>query len=221
MSISPPADAVSTPDPAETLAPLEMPDAGVHRYLRRFNIGAVYIIAGSAGFPSIIGSGTDLATELAAARKAWPKDLDPLVLAAAWRCFDLRTAQQVVTLALASDLRQAKRDGPRFAVTVSEATVAITAAAGRLHFRLTDHAAVLARAKAAGVELESQLAAAQNAGQLSEFNHEYQRRRLAAKMVGRRFISYQEARARLRALLAATAAGKFNGDVIRRVFEGE
>jgi hypothetical protein len=40
-------------------------------------------------------------------------------------------------------------------------------------------------------------------------------------MAGRRFISYQEARARLRALLAAAAAGKLTGDVIRRVFEGE
>ena len=164
MSISKPADAVSTPDPADIFAPLELPDAGVQRYLRRFNIGVVYIIAGSAGFPCIVGSGTDLATELAAARKAWPKDLDPPLLAAAWWCFDLRTAQQVVTLALASDLRQAKRDGTHFAVTVSEATVAITAAAGRLHFRLTDHAAVLARAKAAGVELESKLIAAQDEG---------------------------------------------------------
>jgi hypothetical protein len=189
--------------------------------LRRFNIGAVYIIAGSAGFPCIIGSGTDLATELAAARKAWPRNIDPPILTAAWWCFDLRTAQQVVTLALASDLRQAKRDGLRFAVTVSEATVAITAAAGRLHFRLTDHAAVLARAKAAGVELESKLTAAQDAGQLREFNQEYQRRRLAAKMAGRRFIGYQEARARLRALLAAAAAGKFTGNVILRVFDGE
>jgi hypothetical protein len=221
MAISPPADAVSRPDPADTPAPLELPDAGVQRYLRRFNVAAVYIIAGSAGFPCIIGSGTDLATELAAARKAWQKDLDPPVLAAAWWCFDLRTAQQVVTLALASDLRQAKRDGSRLAVTVSEATVAITAAAGRLHFRLTDHAAVLARAKAAGVELESRLTAAQDAGQLREFNQEYQRRRLAAKTVGRRFMSYQEARARLRALLAAAAAGKFASNVIQRVFEGE
>jgi hypothetical protein len=221
MSIYQSADAVSALDPAATLAPLELPDAGVQRYLRRFNIGAVYIIAGSAGFPCIIGSGTDLASELAAARKAWPKDLGPPVLAAAWWCFDLRAAQQVVMLALASDLRQVKRDGSRFALTSSEATVAITASAGRLHFRLTDHAAVLARAKAAGVELESKLTAAQDAGQLSEFNREYQRRRLAANTVGQRFISYQEARARLRALLAATAAGKVTGNVIQRVFEGE
>jgi hypothetical protein len=149
------------------------------------------------------------------------KDLNPPVLAAAWWCFDLRTAQQIVTLALASDLRQAKREGPRFAITVSQATVAITAAAGRLHFRLTEHSAVLARAKAAGVDLESKLTAAQDAGQLREFNQEYQRRRLAANTVGRRFISYQEARARLRALLAAAAAGKFTGNVILRVFDGE
>jgi hypothetical protein len=221
MSISQPADAGSTPDPAETLAPLEMPDAGVHRYLRRFNIGAVYIIAGSAGFPSIIGTGTDLATELAAAHKAWPEDLDPPVLAAAWWCFDLRTAQQIATLAVACDLRRITKEGSRLTVTIAEASTAIIAAADRLQFRLTDHAAVLARAKAAGVELESQLAAAQNAGQLSEFKQEYQRRRLAAKTAGRRFISYQEARSRLRALLAATAAGKFAGNVIQRVFEGE
>jgi hypothetical protein len=191
MSISKPADEVSAAYRANTLAPLELPDAGVQRYLRRFNIGGVYIIAGSAGFPCIIGSGTDLATELAAARKVWPKNLDPPVLAAAWWCFDLRTAQQVVTLALASDLRQATRDGSRFAVSVREAADAITAAAGRLHFRLTDHAAVLARAKAAGVDLENKLTVAQDEGQLKEFNQEYQRRRLAAKMVGRRFISYQ------------------------------
>jgi hypothetical protein len=221
MSISKPADAVSTPDPADTLPPLELPDAGVQRYLRRFNVAAVYIIAGSAGFPCIIGSGTDLATELAASRKAWPKDLDPPVLAAAWWCFDLRTAQQIATLAVACDLRRITKDGPRLAVTIAEASTAIIAAAGRLHFRLTDHATVLARAKAAGVELESKLTAAQDEGQLREFNQEYQRRRLAAKMAGRRFISYQEARARLRALLAAAAAGKFTGNVIQRVFDGE
>jgi hypothetical protein len=221
MSISRPADAVWTPAPPNTVAPLELPDAGLQRYLRRFNIAAVYIIAGPAGFPCIIGASTDLAIERAAARKVWLKDPDPPVLAAAWWCFDLRTAQQVVTLALASDLRQVKRDGSRFAVTVSDASTAIIAAAGRLRFRLTEHAAVLARAKAAGVNLESKLAAAQDAGQLREFNQEYRRRRLAAKMVGGRSISYREARARLRALLAATAAGKFTGNVIQRVFEGE
>jgi hypothetical protein len=122
--------------------------------LQQFNIGAAYIIAGSAGFPCIIGCGTDLATELAAARKVWPKSLDPPVLAAAWWCFDLRTAQQIATLAVASDLRRISKEGPRLAVSVTDASSAIIAAAGRLHFRLTDHAAVLARAKAAGASLE-------------------------------------------------------------------
>jgi hypothetical protein len=189
--------------------------------LQQFNIGAAYIIAGSAGFPCIIGCGTDLATELAAARKVWPKSLDPPVLAAAWWCFDLRTAQQIATLAVASDLRRISKEGPRLAVSVTDASSAIIAAAGRLHFRLTDHAAVLARAKAAGASLEDKLSAAQDAGQLRDFNRHYQQRRLAAKLAGHSFIGYGEARARLRALLAASAAGKFNGDIIRRVFEGE
>jgi hypothetical protein len=83
-----------------------LPDAGVQRYLRRFNIGAVYIIAGSSGFPCIIGSGSDLATELAAMRKTWPKNVDPPILTAAWWCFDLRTAQQIATVAVARDLRR-------------------------------------------------------------------------------------------------------------------
>ena len=122
---------------------------------------------------------------------------------------------------MACDLRRITKDGPRLAVTIAEASTAIVAAAGRLHFRLTEHSAVLARAKAAGVDLESKLTAAQDAGQLREFNQEYQRRRLAASTVGRRFISYQEARARLRALLAAAAAGRFSGNVIKRVFESE
>jgi hypothetical protein len=203
------------------MVPLELPDSGVQRYLQQFNIGAVYIIAGSGGFPCIIGCGTDLATELAAARKAWPKSLYPPVLAAAWWCFDLRTAQQIATLAVASDLRRISKEGPRLAVSVTDASSAIIAAAGRLHFRLTNHVAVLARAKAAGASLEARLTIAQDAGQLRDFNLQYQQHRLAAKLAGRSFIGYGEARARLRALLAATAAGKFTGDIIRRVFEGE
>jgi hypothetical protein len=216
MAMPEPAGTVSAPDP---MASLELPDAGLQRYLQQFNIAAVYIIAGSAGFSCIIGCGTDLATELAAARKAWPKRLDAPVLAAAWWCFDLRTAQQIATLAAASDLRRVSKDGPRLAVSVTDASNAIIAAAGRLHFRLTDHAAVLARAKAAGASLEDRLSAAQDAGQLREFNRQYQQRRLAAKLAGRSFIGYGEARARLRALLAATAAGKFTGNVIQRVFD--
>lgn len=81
------------------------------------------------------------------------------MLAAAFWAFDLRAAQQVATLAIASDLRLATRDVPRFAVTLDEATMAIMAAAGRLHFRLTG-------ARAAGASIEERLAAAQSGGEL-------------------------------------------------------
>jgi hypothetical protein len=158
---------------------------------------------------------------LAAARKSWPKDLDPLVLAAVWWVFDKRTAQQIANLAVASDLRQARKDGPRLCVNVAEASAAIVAAAGRLHFRLTDHAVVMERIRTTGIALEDKLTAAQNAGLLREFNREYQRRRMAAKLAGKKFIDYQTARARLRAVLAAVADGRFSGDIIRRVFEEE
>jgi hypothetical protein len=74
------------------------------------------------------------------------------------------------------------KDGLGLALSVTDASRAIIAAAGRLHFRLTDHATVLARAKAAGVSLEGKLAIAQDAGQLRDFNRRYQQRRLAAKL---------------------------------------
>jgi hypothetical protein len=104
---------------------------------------------------------------------------------------------------------------------LAEVSAAIVAAAGRPHFRLTDHVVVMERIRTTGIALEDKLTAAQNAGQLREFNKEYQRRRMAAQVAGKKFPAYRTMRARLRALLAATAAGKFSNDVIRRVFEGE
>jgi hypothetical protein len=208
-----------TPQPEIT--PLELPDSNARLYLSRFAVGAVYIICGPTGFPCLIGSGFDLADELAAARKSWPKELDPPILAAVWWVFDKRTAQQIASLAVASDLRQARKEGPRLAVTLAEASAAIVAAAGRLHFRLTDHAVVMQRIRTTGIALEDKLTAAQKAGQLREFNKEYQRRRMAAQLAGEPFIYYSAARARLRAVLAAAADGRFSGDIIRRVFEGE
>jgi hypothetical protein len=179
----------------------------------------VYIICGPTGFPCLIGSGFDLANELAAARKSWPKDLDSPVLAACWWVFDKRTAQQITSLAVASDLRQARKDGSRFSVNLAEASAAIVAAASRLHFRLTDHGTVMGRVRTAGIALEEKLAAAQDAGLLREFNKEYQRRRRAAAMTGRKFMYYSEARARFRAVLAAAASGKPVGDVLLAVFD--
>jgi hypothetical protein len=218
------AGALNAPGPISDtleLTPLELPDSNARLYLSRFAVAAVWIICGPTGFPCLIGSGFDLVSELAAARKSWPKELDPPVLAAVWWVFDKRTAQQIANLAVASDLRQARKDGSRLSVRLSEASAAIVAAAGRLHFRLTDHAVVMQRIRATGIALEGKLTAAQEAGQLREFNMEYQKRRMVAQAAGKRFIGYQEARARLRAVLAAVADGRFSGDVIRRVFEGE
>ena len=67
--------------PASGLEPLELPDAGIQRYLDRFGIAAIYIVCGPSGYPCIIGSGTDLADELKAARKSWPPKIDPPVMA--------------------------------------------------------------------------------------------------------------------------------------------
>jgi hypothetical protein len=207
--------------PQSEITPLELPDSNARLYLSRFAVGAVYVICGSTGFPCLIGSGFDLAAELAATRKSWPKDLDPPVLAAVWWVFDKRTAQQIANLAVASDLRQARKDGPRLSVKLAEASAAIVAAAGRLHFRLTEHVVVMKRIRTAGITLEDKLTAAQSAGQLREFNKEYQKRRMAAQLAGKPFIYYSAARARLRAVLAAAADGRFSGDIFRRVFEGE
>jgi hypothetical protein len=220
------AGAFITPGPiSDTLqpeiTPLDLPDSNARLYLSRFGVGAVYIVCGPTGFPCLIGSGFDLAGELAAARKSWPKDLDPPVMAACWWVFDRRTAQQIANLAVASDLRQARKEGSRLSVSLAQASAAIVAAAGRLCFRLTDHAVVMHRIRTTGIALEGKLAAAQEAGQLKEFNREYQKRRKAAQLAGKRFIHYRAARALLRAVLAAAADGRFNGDVIRRVFEGE
>ena len=218
------ADALNAAGPISDtpeITPLELPDSNARLYLSRFSVGAVYVICGPTGFPCLIGAGFDLAGELAAARKSWPKELDPPVLAAVWWVFDKRTAQQITSLAVASDLRQARKDGSRLVVTLAEASAAIVAAAGRLHFRLTDHAVVMQRIQTTGIALEEKLTAAQNAGLLREFNKEYQRRRKAAKLAGKPFVYYQTARARLRAVLAAAADGRFSGDIIRRAFEGE
>ncbi len=55
-------------------------------------------------------AGTDLADELAAARKS----AEPPLLVAACGVFDLRTAQQIRNLVLTSDLRLIHRNGCRF-----------------------------------------------------------------------------------------------------------
>jgi hypothetical protein len=78
-------------------------------------------LAAFLGTVLLIARLANLAIELEAARRNWPKDLEPPILAAAWWVFDLRTAQQITNVAIASDLRLARKDGPRLAVTIAEA----------------------------------------------------------------------------------------------------
>jgi hypothetical protein len=62
-------------------------------------------------------------------------------------------------------------------------------AARALGIALTDHATVLARAKAAVARIEAGMAWAQSTGVLHEFNQEYRRRRLEAQGRGHRFMN--------------------------------
>jgi hypothetical protein len=162
--------------------PIELPDANAQAHLSRFGVGAIFIASGPAGSPVVIGSGTDLAAELAAARKALPKDVAPPEIRWCVWCFDARTAQQIATLAIANGLRSKAKTGRALMCSLEEASSAIVAAAGRLHFRLTDHAAVVARIRATGQTLDARLEAAQRAGLLKTFNQAFKERRIAAQL---------------------------------------
>ena len=84
---------------------------------------------------------------------------------------------------------------------------------------LTDHATVLARAKAAVARIEAGMAWAQRSGVLHEFNQEYRRRRLEAQARGERFMGYARATVRLRrALTKVAATGSAPVAIVRRVF---
>jgi hypothetical protein len=76
----------------------------------------------------------------------------------------------------------------------------------------------MVRAKAATPKLGARLTVAQQTGALRFFNTEYRRRRLAARAAGVRFMSYGEARRRLRQALAGAAAGTPMPDLIAAVF---
>lgn len=205
--------------PRIEVAPLELPDSYARMYLGRFGVGCCYVICGPHGHPCLIGAaGEDLDVALKTARRTWPQDHVPVLAFVAW-VFDKRAAQQIVTLAVASNLREAEREGPRLRVSLTEASGSIAAAAERLDFYLTDHASTLARAKGCNAALEERLAAIQDDGQLKEFHKEYQKRRRAAEAVGLSFPSYNTVRARLRALLAKAADdSRYTADILKQVF---
>jgi hypothetical protein len=153
-----------------------------------------------------------------AARRTWPKDAPPVLTAALWAS-NLRDAQQVANLTMASDLRGARRDGSgRMSIDAAVATAAIHSAAGRLKIPIVENDVVLSRAKLAAGALSGALDAAQNDGTLKLFNKRYRKRRQAAQAEGRAFVSYGTARAKLESELARAAAGDIGGINFDRVF---
>jgi hypothetical protein len=115
---------------------IEIPDRACHDYLRSFNLGCVFIAHGCR-----IGAGSDLV------------HADRPI--AAWWCNSRRSAEEVLTAV-----------GERQPGTIEGATRAILAAAGRTGTTLSEHAVVVARAKAAVAALNTRIKAAQDSGAL-------------------------------------------------------
>jgi hypothetical protein len=93
----------------------------------------------------------------------------------------------------------------------------VPSAAAALGITITEHATVVERAKGAVARIEERVAQAQRTGALAAFNSEYRRRRLEAARDGRRFMTYRQARARLRKALGKVAAGEPVA-IVREVF---
>src|SRR6476659_1549188 len=102
------------------IEPLPLPDAAILAYAAKFGIAALHLITQPVGFPVQLGASQDVSEALAAARKTWPKGLDPPLLARCWWTHDARAAQQVVTLAIGCDLRRTVKEGPRLIASVAE-----------------------------------------------------------------------------------------------------
>jgi hypothetical protein len=81
----------------------------------------------------------------------------------------------------------------------------IPAAAKALGVPVTVHHVAIQRADAVG-RIEAALAEVQGNGAMRAFNAEYRRRRETALAVGRSYMSYERARARLRAVIASVIA---------------
>jgi hypothetical protein len=89
-------------------------------------------------------------------------------------------------------------------------------AARLLGLSVTPHAVVVQRASAAVARIDAGLDKAQEQGLLMEFNRQYKRRRMQAQEHGKGFLPYRHAKARLRKLLATTAA---KGEPPEKLFE--
>ena len=90
----------------------------------------------------------------------------------------------------------------------------IRAAAVRVDAVLSEHSVVVARARDALARLDTKIELARRDGVLKFFNREYQRRRLAARAAGARFMTYGQAKRRLRQLLAGKLPPELPPDLV-------
>jgi hypothetical protein len=201
--------------------PLVLPTHDVADYLKRYGVSALMVLAPASECPCQFAVGIDVAKAVAEARRAWPKGRDPLRLAGARWAGSVASAHKILDTVLSCDLRRAHKEGNSFYISVSEALPAVDAAARRLDIRLTPYGAAIERAQQAVGQLDQAIETVQDAGNLKPFNKEYARRRRLAVSSGQSFLTYGQARARLRAILAVSASTRsIAPDAIAKVFDG-
>jgi hypothetical protein len=204
-----------------SLIPLALPSHDVADYLKRYGVAAIMVLSPVSECPCQFAIGIDVARAVAEARHAWPKGRGSLRLAGARWAGSIASAAKVLDMILECDLRRARKVGNAFHIPVTEGLAAVDSAACRLDIRLTAYGAAIERARQAVGQLDQAIATVQDAGDLKPFNQEYARRRRLAVSSGRPFLTYGQARSRLRAVLADSVETRaISPGAIVKVFEG-
>ncbi len=103
----------------------------------------------------------------------------------------------------------------------ADATGDVETTAARCGVQLTPHAIVVERVAQRTGKIEAAIERAIDEGVLKQFNAEYRKRRLAAKRIGKAFMTYGAAQARLRKAVTAMIArgGLVTQSLVAQVFE--
>jgi hypothetical protein len=163
---------------------LKLPRAAEREYLAIYGIVAVYVAALPSG-SARVGISRDLLHSLLALRH---KFSGAHITAAFW----VQGKAEARLIA-----RQVNADLALLQPTAWMAQRCVENVAAHMGIAITEHAAVLTRARSAVAFIEQRIAEAEAQGELSWFNSAYREWRLEAKQHGRG-MSYAEARARLR-----------------------
>lgn len=169
---------------------LKLPRAAEREYLAMYGIVAVYVASLPSG-ESIVGFSRDLLHSLLTLRRQWRG----LHISCAYWVKDRSEARLIANEVNARVLRHPERRVLLADAKAAQRTVENVAA--HMGIALTEHDIVLLRARSAVAYIEDKIAQAHAAGELSWFNSTYRAWRIEAKAQGR-FMTYAEARARLR-----------------------